>query len=144
MAVTVQGGSIPLSITDVNLLWQLVREARRLADRDVALKSVTRERMRDLYRVYGEKDKATDALTFVYPPLPGEPLQTCDVCVCLPIIEQAAEQAGLTVTAQLTKVLVHAFLHAADMDHERSEEEARAMKKMEQIILGKYRSVALQ
>jgi len=92
--------------------------------------------MRRLNREYRGKDRATDVLAF---PLAegGRPVHGLlgDVVICMPVAWRQARARGHSLARETTVLLVHGLLHLAGFDHERSEAEARRMRRMERRLL---------
>ncbi|HNU90409.1 MAG TPA: rRNA maturation RNase YbeY [Spirochaetota bacterium] len=98
------------------------------------------EGIRRINSEYRKKNRPTDVISFAYrenpfPAARGAPEEVGDVYISL---ERAAEQAvrfGATPAGELMRLLVHGILHLAGYDHERTKEEAEAMRARESEIL---------
>lgn len=126
--------NFPLKLTQVERLWQETIRARDFPDEAVNITCVSLEEMRTLNKQYRGIEKPTNVLTFSYGPTPGE-VASHDIAFCLPIAEHEAGERRVTLRDYVALLLVHAFLHATGMDHERSEEEADRTKQAERNIL---------
>lgn len=111
-------------------LWQATRTYRDFPDDQVNVRVVSENEIRELNKKYRGKDKSTNVLTFNYD---GEH----DIAVCLEVAQREAKEKGVSEWDYVAWLLVHAFLHATGMDHEKSEEEAREMEQAEREILTK-------
>lgn len=109
-------------------LWQAARAYRQFPDDRVNVRVVSTEEIRKLNKKYRGKDKATNVLTFSYD-------KEHDIALCLDVAEREAEEKRVGERDYVAWLLVHAFLHATGLDHERSEEEAREMEQAERDIL---------
>ncbi|RMF87946.1 MAG: rRNA maturation RNase YbeY, partial [Nitrospirae bacterium] len=58
-----------------------------------------------------------------------------DIVVCPAVVRRHAQEAGRTPAEEGRWVLVHGLLHLLGYDHERSPEEARAMRERERWLL---------
>ncbi len=129
MPVSIQCEDAPLSHGDVERLWGLVVEKAQCDDDEVTVRCVSEEEIRRLNREYRGKDAATNVLSFSY----GEGVH--DVALCLDIARVEATHYDVDLKSYFSRLLVHAFLHVAGMDHEISEGDARVMNEMECLIL---------
>lgn len=103
---------------------------------ELSIEIVGDGRMRRLNRIYRKKDRTTDVLAF--PMRESEsPVVTWlgDVVIALPTARRQARQAGHSVDEELAALLIHGFLHLCGYDHERSEREARRMRRRERAIM---------
>ena len=57
-----------------------------------------------------------------------------DVVVSIPMARRQAESFGHSLSEELTRLLIHGVLHLVGYDHERSEADARSMKKKEMVL----------
>lgn len=129
MPIVVHGEDIGLTSDDVWRLWQQTRDFTGQADDEVVVRSVDEQESRRLNKEYRNKDEPTNILTFSY----GD--GTHDIALCLPVTEAEASDRGIARRDYVALVVVHAFLHVAGMDHERSDKEAQATWRAEQAIL---------
>jgi probable rRNA maturation factor len=58
-----------------------------------------------------------------------------DIVLCAPVLIKEAAEQHKDLRAHFTHMLVHGTLHAAGLDHERSAAQARAMERLETLIL---------
>lgn len=119
---------------------------RRLAERvlaavgegrsELSLDLVGDGRMRRLNRQYRRKDRTTDVLAFAMRES-ASPVSALlgDVVISVPTAQRQAKEGGRSLSEELAWLLVHGVLHLCGYDHERSETEARRMKRREQAIL---------
>lgn len=109
-------------------MWEATRRYRNWPDDQVNVRVVSEDEIHALNKKYRGKDYVTNILTFSYD-------HEHDVAVCLEVARQEAKERRVSERDYVAWLLVHAFLHATGMDHERSEEEARSMEKAEREIL---------
>lgn len=128
MPVTIQCRKLPLNEGQVEWLWKEVIELSGCFDEVVTIKCVDEQEIRRLNKSYRGKDKSTNVLTFSYN---GEH----DVALCWEVAILEAELSKKNLKEYFAWLLVHAFLHAVGLDHERSKEEAKRMEKMEAAVL---------
>jgi rRNA maturation RNase YbeY len=62
-----------------------------------------------------------------------------DVLISVPAVSLKKKEAGRSLDEELAWLLVHGILHLCGYDHERSEKEARRMRRRERMI---QRSIA--
>jgi probable rRNA maturation factor len=126
---------LPLQPEEVERLWQETIRIRTSLDAQVNIKCVSEDEMRTLNKQYRQKDAPTNVLTFSYPSTSSGQVGEHDIALCLPVAEQEAAARGVGLRDYVALLLVHAFLHAAGMDHERSEAEAHTTEQLEREIL---------
>lgn len=99
------------------------------------------EGIRELNRLYREKDSATDVLSFpIYekeelPLQTEEPVMLGDVVLSLERALQQAEEYGHSFEREVAFLTVHSMLHLLGYDHETGEEDRLAMRAREEAIL---------
>ncbi|MDP3997880.1 MAG: rRNA maturation RNase YbeY [bacterium] len=120
---------MPLTLVEANTLWQAVVGEMGCTDDLVTVVVVKKEEARKLNKQYRGLDRATNVLTFSYDE--GEH----DVALCDQIAKEEAKEHGMSWRDYMAWLLVHAFLHAAGMDHERSLTEAELTRERERNIL---------
>jgi probable rRNA maturation factor len=137
MPVALRCPQLPLTLLQVELLWQAVITQSEHADDEVAVQCLSPEQIQTLNQRYRHVDAPTNVLTFSYPPdrhLP-ESSSTHDVSLCLEIAQAEAGEQALPLPDYTALLLVHAFLHAVGFDHEKGATEAEATQAAEQAIL---------
>ncbi len=102
---------------------------------EISIEFVGDGRMRRLNREYRQKDRTTDVLAFASREAggPSSPLLG-DVVISIPRARHQAESLGHSLNEELARLLIHGILHVVGYDHERSEAEARKMKRKEQAL----------
>ena len=99
------------------------------------------QRMRGLNRRYRGKDRTTDVLAFAMregsAPHASRHISAMlgDVVIAVPEAARQAQQGSRSLDEELMVLLIHGILHLCGYDHERSEKEARRMRRREQMIL---------
>ncbi len=92
------------------------------------------ERVRELNRVYRGHDKTTDVLSFTYPPLmPQEPV-TGEVIISVPQAVRQAKRYTTSFAQEMTRLLIHGFLHVHGFDHIREKDRA-IMRPLERRVM---------
>lgn len=83
------------------------------------------------------KDKPTNILSFPFE-LPegweGRQQLLGDLVVCVPVVQQEAEQQGKVLADHMAHLLVHGLLHLQGYDHE-NEQDAEQMEALETALL---------
>lgn len=100
-------------------------------DAEVVLRLVDEKEGQELNRQFRGKDYATNVLTFVYDdtqPLAG------DIVLCVPVVQQEAQQQHKDLTAHFAHLTVHGILHLQGYDH-LEDAEAIEMERLETAIL---------
>lgn len=96
--------------------------------------------MRTLNRAYRGIDKTTDVLSFSLREgsLPGIHAGLLgDIVISVPAAFRQAGEAGHSLDEELDRLLIHGLLHLLGYDHERSDKEARRMRRKERQLLKK-------
>jgi probable rRNA maturation factor len=113
--------------------------AAHLDDAEVSVLLVGDRAMRSLNRVYRDKDRTTDVLSFALREGAFGSVQRHvlgDIVVSLPAAARQAREAGGTLQKEVDRLLVHGLLHLLGYDHERGEARARTMRAAERRLLG--------
>lgn len=97
---------------------------------EIELKFVSVAEMTRLNKVYRDKDRPTDVLSFVIDekPLMGQ------IFICYTFSKRQALEMNKSISDEISLLLTHGILHIAGYDHE-SVEEARDMESQEIAIL---------
>ena len=117
-------------------LAQRILEAAGEPGAELSVEFVGDGRMRGLNRRYRRRDRSTDVLAF---PLreavgPATPLLG-DVVISLPTAVRQAAAGGWSVDQEVARLMVHGVLHLVGYDHERSDQEARRMRRRELVVV---------
>ena len=143
MPVIVESTALPLSVQQINGLWNSVVATQKVSDDDIVVRTVSVDEIRRLKKQYYGVDEATNVLTFSYnDTMPGVTSPSHDVALCLPIAEQEASEGKRDFVSYVALLLVHAFLHSTGLDHEQSATAAAHMHTLEKTILGQHGFVA--
>jgi probable rRNA maturation factor len=114
------------------LVARCLREALDLPA-ELTVRIVDAEEGRALNRDYRHKDYATNVLTFDYS---HAPVVSADLVLCAPVVEQEAQDLGITLADHYAHLLVHGALHAQGLDHEEPAQ-AEAMEARETAVLAR-------
>lgn len=119
-----------------------VLEAVGEASSELSVELIGDGRMRRLNREYRKKDRTTDVLAFAMreSACPNGALLG-DVVISVPTARRQAKENGRALDEELAWLLVHGVLHLCGYDHERSDQEARRMRRREQQILRVLRPI---
>jgi rRNA maturation RNase YbeY len=94
------------------------------------------QRMRCFNRDYRGKDRTTDVLAFAMREAAHSPTYLLgDVVIAVPTAARQAKRGQRSLDEELTVLLVHGVLHLCGYDHERSEKDARRMRRRERMIM---------
>ena len=135
---------------------------------EISLAIVGDGRIRKLNKMYRGKNRVTDVLSFSFKPasptggsvLPylakafprlkrGQDLEFIqspdgvkrlgEIILCYSRAKKQAQRANHSLEKELTILLIHGILHLLDYDHEKGEQKAEEMKKLEKEILEKIK-----
>lgn len=93
---------------------------------EINLRFVSKNKIKELNRIYAGNDKVTDVLSF------GE--DGGDIAICYSVMLTEAKQWNMTPTETSAFLLTHGVLHLAGFDH-KNEKERDKMEKAEEEIL---------
>ena len=115
----------------IQQLLVLIRES----ESEVSIKFVGDIKMRRLNREYRGNDRTTDVLAFAFREA-GGPFSPMlgDVVISIPMARRQAKSFGHSLSEELVRLFIHGVLHLVGYDHERSEADARSMKKKEMVL----------
>jgi len=136
VATTTRGRRAPA------LAARLARNARRLLrglrlpDAELSLVLVSDRQMQALNRRWRARDRPTDVLSFAQREGPGGAPDGMlgDVVISVDTARRQAAERGSTVGREADRLLIHGLLHLLGYDHERSEAEARRMRRRERAL----------
>lgn len=113
------------------------------AQSELSIDLVGDGRMRRLNCQYRKKDRTTDVLAFAMRES-ASPVSALlgDVVISVPTAQRQAKEGGRSLSEELAWLLVHGVLHLCGYDHERSDAEARRMKRREQAVLRGLRPIS--
>ena len=107
-------------------------------DVDVAVRVVDADEMQTLNRLYRDKNKPTNVLSFPAGKIVGLPAEEGvmlgDVVVCASVVAAEADEQGKALADHWTHMIVHGTLHLLGFDHE-NEADAAEMEGLEARIL---------
>jgi probable rRNA maturation factor len=105
-------------------------------DGEVSVSMVGEKKMRELNRVYSNKDGLTDVLSFSAREgyVGKSDCELGDIVICVPQIGRQAKENGVSVEQELSLMLIHGLLHLLGFDHKRSEERRKMFNLQEEIL----------
>ncbi len=118
----------PLFIEEAQALWDEVRSVTGCVDDIVSIQCVDEQEMQTLNARYRGKHAPTNVLTFSYE-------SEHDIAICMEVAKREANERNVDIRDYTALLVVHACLHAAGLDHDRSPEEADRTREYERIVL---------
>ena len=105
------------------------------ASSEISIELVGDRRMRRFNRDYRQHDRTTDVLAFACREA-GEPssFMLGDIVVSVPMAIRQAESFKHSLNEELVRLLIHGLLHLVGYDHNRGDQEARLMRRKEQLL----------
>ena len=94
-------------------------------DGELSIVFLPEKEMRQLNKMYRQKDKVTDVLSFELP--------LGDILICYPQAKRQAAERGHTVKQEVVDLIIHGALHALGYDHEKPKD-AKIMLPLQQKI----------
>ena len=98
-----------------------------LTNKDIELILTTDEEIRELNKIYRNKDKATDVLSFPLEDMPGMPLGS--IVISLDTAKRVANELGHSIEEEIKLLFIHGLLHLLGYDHEIDNGEMREKEK---------------
>ncbi len=95
------------------------------------------EEIRELNRLYRNKDKATDVLSFPMGEEIGGWKLLGDVVISIDTARVQAKELGISLEEEVKRLLIHGIVHLLGYDHELSKEEEKRFREMEEYIQSK-------
>ena len=105
---------------------------------DISIIFVGTKKIRDLNKRYRKQDKVTDVLSFSHGLVDTkfkDIFELGEIIICLIRVKKDAQELKSDFEKELKWVIIHGILHALGYDHEKSEKEAKRMKKKEEYYL---------
>ncbi len=90
--------------------------------------------IRELNRYYRGKDNPTDVLSFPMGDEVGGTYMLGDIVISYDTAIRQAEEAGISLHDEFTRLLVHGLVHLLGYDHELGEEEEQEFLKKEREV----------
>ncbi len=143
--VAVEAAAWPEAVPDLDALVRRAIEAagegagyRAAPGAEVSVLFCDDGAIRALNRDWRGVDKPTNVLSFPAggPAAPGGPAPLGDIAVAFETVRREAGAEGKTVSAHLTHLLVHGFLHLLNHDHD-TDHAAAAMEALEARVLAR-------
>ena len=98
-----------------------------LTDKDIELILTTDEEIKKLNKLYRNKDKATDVLSFPLENIPGIPLGS--IVISVDTAKKGAKEFGHSIEDEIKLLFIHGLLHLLGYDHEVDNGEMRQKEK---------------
>ena len=121
----------------------------RFTNGELSLLFVSDGTMRSLNRYYRKIDQTTDVLSFPFQefPLPKNtfpsskrmPIPLGDIIISIPRTLKQAKEHKTSKDSELFALLLHGILHLFGYDHEKSQTEAKKMRRKELMIQKAFR-----
>lgn len=112
-------------------------------DTEVSVSFINNKEIRNLNRIYRNKDKSTDVLSFPlcengnFDESEQGVVMLGDIVISLETAVKQAENFGHSLEREIGFLTVHSMLHLLGYDHETSTLEARIMREKEEAVLEK-------
>jgi probable rRNA maturation factor len=97
----------------------------------VSLVFTDKPEIQKLNKEFRNKDMPTDVLSFNL----NEPDHLGEIVICPKVVEEQAEEYGVTFEAEMMKMYVHGVLHLLGYDHERSAKDEKIMNEKQEYYL---------
>ena len=133
-------GPVPVSIDYVRTCAERLLGLCGREKGELSILLVSDSRIAELNSTYRGKSKPTNVLAFAMQD--GPDISDYDLLGDIVIsVETAAREARITnisTHCRITELLIHGLLHLLGFDHEKSDQEAAAMKTEEEILLERF------
>lgn len=136
VAVSVEGGRIPLARARVAEIARAVLRAERVADAMLSVTFLDARTMRALNRRHLRRDRLTDVIAFGFRGAGKRGPIIGDVYISPDAARAAAAANGITMREELVRLVVHGTLHVLGYDHPESEARLRSAmwKRQERLV----------
>ncbi|HNT57084.1 MAG TPA: rRNA maturation RNase YbeY [Syntrophales bacterium] len=140
-------GKAPVSLAALRRDLTDVLHTLALEKRELSLVLVGDEEIRTLNRLYLERDRPTNVLSF---PAgedrgdPGHPLPLGDIVISVDTAARDAGETGIPLEDALLFLVIHGLLHLAGYDHERPGSDEEAMRKKENELFRRLRGYEME
>ena len=100
---------------------------KHLTNKDIELILTTDEEIKELNKIYRNKDKATDVLSFPLENVPQMPLGS--IVISIDTAKKGAKEFGHSIEDEIKLLFIHGLLHLLGYDHEIDNGEMREKEK---------------
>ena len=105
-----------------NFAEQAVAAINEAKGKDLTVAFVSDRRIRELNKIFRDKNKPTDVLSFPYEPDQYDYLETenflGDIVISLEQAQRQAAENNLTLENEIKQLILHGILHLCGYDHE--------------------------
>ena len=124
---------------DLNIIFEDILKVHNLKDKDLSLILTKSKYIRNINKIYRNKDYATDVISFA----------SCDdsdnydtdylgdIFINVDKVIEQAKQLGHSERREISFLLMHGVLHCLGYDHIESKDEKIMIKKQQEIIKGR-------
>lgn len=136
--ITDQQSEIATELEKIEAKARKILNALAYLESELSVALVDDEQMSSLNWQYRRRRGPTNVLAFsmrngdfgeISPELLG------DVIISLPTAQRQAEEAGISLDAMISRLLVHGILHLVGFDHDQGEDSAREMEQRSAELL---------
>lgn len=111
----------------------VLEEIDEAANIDVSVLVIDDDEMKKLNKDYRGLAKTTDVLSFLYAKEPPEKKPTGEIFISLPQAQRQAARYGVTLKAEMGRLIVHGLLHLQGYDHVKKDDR-KVMRALEKNI----------
>lgn len=101
---------------------QAIATVKEAKNKDLTIAFVSDRKIKDLNKIFRDKNKATDVLSFPYEPDQYDYLETDnflgDIVISLETAEKQAAENKLPLETEIKQLILHGILHLCGYDHE--------------------------
>jgi probable rRNA maturation factor len=135
VGVSFDGVRISLSRQRVRHIASQVLRAERVTHALVSVTFVNRRAIRALNARHLRRNADTDVIAFGYRQPGRPPVLVGDIYIAADVARRSAQENGIGVREELTRLVVHGTLHVAGHDHPERNREASAMWKRQEGLV---------
>ena len=101
----------------VSLILSVISES---ANREFSVAFISDSRMKELNKLFRDKNSTTDVLSFPHEPDEFDPDKNNfgDIVISVEQAQRQAEENGLTLEGEIKQLILHGVLHLCGYDHE--------------------------
>ena len=136
VGVSADGTRVPISRGRVEYIARAVLKHERVRDAMLSITFVSTAGIRALNRKHLRRSSPTDVISFGFRRAGRKASLVGDVYIAPDVARASAKENGVSVSEEVTRLVVHGVLHVLGYDHSESEERTRSAmwRKQERLV----------
>lgn len=128
-------------LTQIDELLTFAKKQENIEEEaELSVTFVDKEEIQEINKIYRDKDKVTDVISFALeedePEITGldMPRVLGDIIICTDVAKEQADNYGHSFERELGFLALHGFLHLLGYDHMNEQDEKEMFGRQEQIL----------